>query len=176
MSEPLATPSYGELAALVAEQAAQLAEQAVLIEALRVELEALRRQLGRDSSNSSQPPSSDGPGARAKAKAGRRSAGPHKAGVPVRVRGLQLSRSRGPAATTPGLHPGKNGWTNRPCDFGPLVYRLTRLAYTQKKEGSIPSRPNAETTWMAKIGAGGAAHDRTRMAGWHSPDADMVFP
>ena len=60
MSEPLATPSYGELAALVAEQAAQLAEQAVLIEALRVELEALRRQVGRDSSNSSQPPSTDG--------------------------------------------------------------------------------------------------------------------
>ena len=46
MSEPPATPSYGELAALVAEQAAQLAEQAVLIEALRVELEALRRQAG----------------------------------------------------------------------------------------------------------------------------------
>ena len=66
------TPSYGELAALVAEQAAQLAEQAVLIEALRVELEALRRQVGRDSSNSSQPPSTDGPGAKAKAKAGRR--------------------------------------------------------------------------------------------------------
>jgi len=55
-------PSYEELAALVV-------EQAVLIDALRVELEALRRQLGRDSSNSSQPPSSDGPGAKAKAKA-----------------------------------------------------------------------------------------------------------
>ena len=64
-----------ERAAQLAEQAAQLAEQAVLIEALRVELEALRRQLGRDSSNSSQPPSSDGPGAKARAKAGRRSAG-----------------------------------------------------------------------------------------------------
>jgi hypothetical protein len=59
------------LAALVAEQTARLAEQAVLIEALRVELEALRRQVGRDSSNSSQPPSTDGPGAKAKAKAGR---------------------------------------------------------------------------------------------------------
>jgi transposase len=75
VSEPLATPSYGELAALVAEQAAQLAEQAVLIEALRVELEALRRQLGRDSSNSSQPPSTDSPAAKARAKAGRRTAG-----------------------------------------------------------------------------------------------------
>ena len=62
-------PSYGELAALVAEQAAQLAEQAVLIEALRVEMAALRRQVGRDSSNSSQPPSTDGPAAKAKAKA-----------------------------------------------------------------------------------------------------------
>ena len=70
-----ATPSYAELAALVAGQAAQLAEQAVLIEALRVELEALRRQVGRDSSNSSQPPSTDGPGAKAKAKAGKRPAG-----------------------------------------------------------------------------------------------------
>jgi hypothetical protein len=58
------------LAALVAEQTAQLAEQAVLIKALRVELEALRRQVGRDSTNSSQPPSTDGPGAKAKAKAG----------------------------------------------------------------------------------------------------------
>jgi hypothetical protein len=58
------------LAALVAEQTAQLAEQAVLIKALQVELEALRRQVGRDSSNSSQPPSTDGPGAKAKAKAG----------------------------------------------------------------------------------------------------------
>lgn len=51
-------PSYEELAALVAEQAAQLAEQAVLIEALRAEVAALRRQVDRDSSNSSQPPSS----------------------------------------------------------------------------------------------------------------------
>jgi transposase len=53
--------------------AALVAEQAVLIEALRVELEALRRQVGRDSSNSSQPPSTDGPAA--KAKAGKRPAG-----------------------------------------------------------------------------------------------------
>jgi len=79
VSEP--PPSYAELAALVAEQAAQLirqadqlAEQAVLIEALRAELEALRRQAGRDSSNSSQPPSTDGPAAKAKAKAARRTA------------------------------------------------------------------------------------------------------
>ena len=53
---------------------ALVAEQAVLIGALRVELEALRRQAGRDSSNSSQPPSTDGPAARARAKAARQSA------------------------------------------------------------------------------------------------------
>jgi hypothetical protein len=53
---------------------ALVAEQAVLIGALRVELEALRRQAGRDSSNSSQSPSTDGPGARARVKAARQSA------------------------------------------------------------------------------------------------------
>ena len=89
MSEPLATPSYGELAALVAEQAAQLAEQAVLIEALRVELEALRRQVGRDSSNSSQPPSTDGPGATAKAKAAGQAGRQPSAGAAGRARRKQ---------------------------------------------------------------------------------------
>ena len=102
MSEPLATPSYGELAALVAEQAAQLAEQAVLIEALRVELEALRRQLGRDSSNSSQPPSSDGPGAKAKAKAGRRSAGQQGEQSPQRQPSAGAAGAAGRAAAEAG--------------------------------------------------------------------------
>lgn len=59
---------------MVAQQAAQLTEQALLIESMRVELAALRRQVGRDSSNSSQPPSTDGPGAKAKARADKRSA------------------------------------------------------------------------------------------------------
>lgn len=63
-------PSYEELAALVVEQAA-------LIEALRAEVAALRRQVDRDSSNSSQPPSTDSPAAKARAKvdADRRTAG-----------------------------------------------------------------------------------------------------
>jgi hypothetical protein len=52
--------------------AALVVEQATLIEALRVELASLRRQVGRDSSNSSQPPSQDGPGAQAKARAEKR--------------------------------------------------------------------------------------------------------
>ena len=65
MPELPVSPSYGELAALVV-------EQATLIEAMRVELAALRRQVERDSSNSSQPPSQDGPGAEAKARAKKR--------------------------------------------------------------------------------------------------------
>jgi len=76
------SPSYEELAALVAVQASQLAvqarqlaKQAALIEAMQVELTALRRAAGRDSSNSSQPPSQDGPGSQAKARAQKRSVG-----------------------------------------------------------------------------------------------------
>ena len=42
------------------------------MEAMRVELAALRRQVERDSSNSSQPPSQNGPGAKAKARAEKR--------------------------------------------------------------------------------------------------------
>jgi hypothetical protein len=67
-------PSYEELAARVAELLAVVAEQAELIESLRAEVLALRRQAGRDSSNSSQPPSQDGPAAEAKARAGSRRA------------------------------------------------------------------------------------------------------
>ena len=109
MSEPLATPSYGELAALVAEQAAQLAEQAVLIEALRVELEALRRQLGRDSSNSSQPPSTDGPGAKARAKAGRRSAGQQVEQSPQRRSSAGAGEAAGRVRRKQGGQPGHRG-------------------------------------------------------------------
>jgi len=74
-------PSYEELAAQnaglaarVAELLAVVAEQAAVIETLRAEVVALRRQAGRDSSNSSQPPSRDSPAAEAKKKAGRREA------------------------------------------------------------------------------------------------------
>ena len=65
MPQPPVPPSYEQLAALVV-------EQEILIEAMRVELAALRRQAGRDSGNSSQPPSKDGLGARAKARAEKR--------------------------------------------------------------------------------------------------------
>ena len=53
-------PSYEELAARNAELLAVVAEQSALIESLRAEVAALRRQAGRDSSNSSQPPSEPG--------------------------------------------------------------------------------------------------------------------
>src|SRR5277367_1456627 len=62
-------PSYEELAARNAELTARIAEQAALIETLRAEVAALRRQAGRDSSNSSQPPSQDSPAGEAKARA-----------------------------------------------------------------------------------------------------------
>jgi len=80
-------PSYEELAARnaeltarVAELLAVVAEQAALIESLRAEVAAVRRQAGQDSSNSSQPPSQDGPAA--KAKAGQRAARRARPGRP----------------------------------------------------------------------------------------------
>lgn len=75
-------PSYEELAARNAELLAVVAEQAALIESLRAEVAALRRQAGRDSSNSSQPASQDGPAAEAKKKAGRREARRARPGRP----------------------------------------------------------------------------------------------
>ena len=64
------------LSVQLSEQSKLLVEQSKLIEALRVELAGLRREAGRDSSNSSQPPSHDGPASKAKAKAGKDSAEP----------------------------------------------------------------------------------------------------
>src|SRR6266480_2375669 len=93
-----------ELTARVAELLAVVAEQAALIGALQAEVAALRRQAGRDSSNSSQPPSQDGPAA--KAKAGQREARPGRPqggqkghpgaslrGPPGRMRPWQSSRA-----------------------------------------------------------------------------------
>ena len=71
-----------ELAARVAELLAVAAEQAALIGALWAEAAALRRQAGRDSSNSSQPPSQDSPAAEAKKKAGQREARRARPGRP----------------------------------------------------------------------------------------------
>jgi transposase len=78
----LEQPSYEELAARNLELLAVVAEQAALIEALRAEVAALRRQVGRDSSNSAQPPSQDGPAAKAEKRAGRREARRARPGRP----------------------------------------------------------------------------------------------
>src|SRR5712691_2578619 len=93
-------PSYAELAARNAELTALVAEQAALIETLRAEVAALRRQVGRDSSNSSLPPSQDSPAAGARKKAGQREA---RRGRPGRPQGGQKG------------HPGASlAWVARP--------------------------------------------------------------
>src|SRR5271166_2618531 len=105
-------PSYEELAARnaeltarVAELLAVVAEQAALIESLRAEVAALRRQAGRDSSNSSQPPSQDSPAAEAKKKKKKKKAGQREArrARPGRPQGGQKG------------HPGASlAWAARP--------------------------------------------------------------
>jgi transposase len=101
-------PSYEELAARnaeltkrVSELLAVVAEQAALIETLRAEVAALRRRAGRDSSNSSKPPSQDSPAAGAKKKAGQRDA--RRRSRPARPQGGQKG------------HPGASlAWNPRP--------------------------------------------------------------
>ena len=53
-------PGYAELSACVAERDAQIAEQAARIAELEAVVAELRQQLGRNSRNSSKPPSTDG--------------------------------------------------------------------------------------------------------------------
>jgi hypothetical protein len=110
---PPASPSYEELAALVAaqgvqlaEQARQLAEQARLIEVMRVELAALRRQAGRDSTNSSQPPSQDGPAAKARAAKG---SGDSADAPQASDADRPTSHKRGTATRKQGGQPGHRG-------------------------------------------------------------------
>jgi transposase len=76
-----------------------VAKQAELIESLRAEVAALRRQAGRDSSNSSRPPSQDGPAAEAKSRA---------------RAGSRQARTGRPQGGQKG-HPGANlAWAARP--------------------------------------------------------------
>lgn len=83
-------PSHEELVALVERQARLIEAQAGQIEQLRAEVAELRRRLGRNSQNSSQPPSSDGPAAPA-----RRS--------PRRPSGRRPGKQPGSGGTTLGL-------------------------------------------------------------------------
>jgi transposase len=104
-------PSYDELAALVVVQAAR-------IEALELLVAELSRKLGIDSQNSSKPPSSDGPGARAerrRAERERRRSEPAEGPKPRKKRGGQaghagrgLEFSAAPAAVLP-VEPGPCG-------------------------------------------------------------------
>lgn len=75
-------PSYEQLATLVVRQAAvieslqtQVGSLQAKVTSLEAEVVSLRRQLRRDSSNSSQPPSQDGPAAKAERKAEARDGG-----------------------------------------------------------------------------------------------------
>ena len=99
-------PSYEELAARNAELLAMVAEQAALIGALRAEVAALRRQAGRDSSNSSQPPSRDSPAAKAEKKGGQREGRRARPGRP---------QGRQPATGPPGSYPDRTctSWQRR---------------------------------------------------------------
>ncbi|HXZ76223.1 MAG TPA: transposase, partial [Streptosporangiaceae bacterium] len=140
MPESPASPSYEELAALVAvqaaqlvEQASQLVEQAALIEALRVELAALRRAAGRDSSNSSQPPSQDGPEseAKAKAKAGKRSVAASGADPDQQQPDQQQPDQQQPGTDGPGTGTGTG-------DVG------------KRKQGGQPGHPGSGLARVAK--------------------------
>jgi transposase len=93
--------SYAELVARNVELAGQVAALTELMEALQAQVAALRRQVGRDSSNSSQPPSKDGPGSgsrtsprggsgrRPGGQKGRRGTGLERVAVPDRVRPVE---------------------------------------------------------------------------------------
>jgi transposase len=121
VSESPVPPSYEELVRLVSVLSVQLTEQTKLIEALRVELAALRRDAGRDSSNSSQPPSQDGPAAKAKAKAGNDSGEPANA-----------SPDGSGEADRPGMRKRKQG--GQPGHRGSGLARVARPDRTERVE------------------------------------------
>jgi transposase len=74
--------SYEELAAENAQLQAMMSELRVVVEQLRAENAELRRQLGQNSRNSSKPPSSDSPFAKAAPKSLRRKSGRKPGGQP----------------------------------------------------------------------------------------------
>lgn len=133
MSGSPVPPSYEDLAALVAVQSAQLAEQARLIEAMRAELAALRRAAGRDSSNSSQPPSQDGPAAKAKSRTQQVGSGQADG----------QSRTDGPVPET-GRQSGKDGpGTDKRKQGGQQGHRGSGLARVANPDRTEPVEPGA---------------------------------
>jgi transposase len=95
-------PSYEELAALVVKMTAHLEQAGARITALEAEVAALRARLGRDSTNSSTPPSADSLAAKGKRKAARsqrvRSVDRKRGGQPGR-RGSGLTPTQDPDRT-----------------------------------------------------------------------------
>jgi transposase len=75
-------PSYDELAALVVQQAQVIAELRQRVAALEAENAELKRRLGMNSTNSSQPPSSDSPFTKPAPKSLRRKSGRKPGGQP----------------------------------------------------------------------------------------------
>ena len=120
-----------------------VAEQAMLIEALRVELEALRRQAGRDSSNSSLPPSTDGPAAKAKTKAARVPAGQQAPeGQPAASEGQSAAGEpgRGRPRRKQGGQPGHRGSGLVPVATPTIGSRSSRPA-ARAAAPAWPTRP-----------------------------------
>jgi hypothetical protein len=95
-------PSYEELAALVGKLTAHLEQAQARVAALEVEVVALRARLGRDSTNSSTPPSADSLAGKGKRKAVRsqrvRSKDRKRGGQPGRA-GSGLTRTQDPDRT-----------------------------------------------------------------------------
>ena len=105
----------------------------MLIEAMRVELAALRRQVGRDSSNSSQPPSQDGPGAEAKARAEKRAQQQEAAGE-------QDSGGEGASVDGPA---GQGGAAKKRKQGGQRGHRGSGLARVADPQHTKPVEPTA---------------------------------
>jgi hypothetical protein len=125
-----------------------VAEQAALIESLRAEVASLRRQAGRDSSNSSQPPSQDGPAAeaRAKARAGSRRARPgrsqggqkgHPGAGLAWVAQLDETRVIEPLACAAGLAgaPGRAAFSVQVFDIPPAALTVTEYQMMRRTCG-----------------------------------------
>jgi transposase len=120
---------------LIDAQAAQLATQMQLIEGLQAEVAELRRRLGMDSTNSSSPPSKDGPattrrqGQRGSSRApggqkGRQGKGLDRVAVPDRVEVIEPGGCGGCGASLVGAA-GEVAATAQVFDIAPVVLEVT---------------------------------------------------
>ncbi len=175
MSKPAAVASYGELAALAVVQAGVIESLRVEVAQLRTEVASLRRQVGRDSSNSSQPPSTDDLGATAKAKADKRSreqtAARHAqagAGRPARTSGQRPGAGGSPGPDRQ-VEPGE-------CGCGGSGRRTGRVA-SSVQVFDLPALALTVTEYLMMARACGvrSGHDRGP-AGWGAWWPDLLRP